>query len=322
VPPTTERPIAIYYEHPDWFRPLFAELDRRGVPYVRLNAANHRFDATDGRPSYSLLFNRMSPSAYLRGHGNAIFYTLHYLAYLKRHGVRVINGYDAYVTETSKALQLSLLEHLGLPYPKAVVINHSAQALEATRGLQFPVVVKPNIGGSGAGVQRFDTPERLEDATRGRGGTLDLGIDQTGLVQEYIPAEQQRIVRVEVLGGRYLYAIRIYTPGDSFNLCPADVCQTVGGAQLVRAACPVDAPQNNLRVEGYTPPAEIADQVERIMRAAQIDVGGVEYMIDARDGRLYYYDINALSNFVADAPRVVGFDPFAPLVDFLEREAE
>jgi hypothetical protein len=322
VPPTAERPIAIYYEHPDWFRPLFAELDRRGVPYVRLNAANHRFDATDGRPSYSLLFNRMSPSAYLRGHGNAIFYTLHYLAYLKRHGVRVINGYDAYVTETSKALQLSLLEHLGLPYPKAVVINHSAQALEATRGLQFPVVVKPNIGGSGAGVQRFDTPERLEDATRGRGGTLDLGIDQTGLVQEYIPAEQQRIVRVEVLGGRYLYAIRIYTPGDSFNLCPADVCQTVGGAQLVRAACPVDAPQNNLRVEGYTPPAEIADQVERIMRAAQIDVGGVEYMIDARDGRLYYYDINALSNFVADAPRVVGFDPFAPLVDFLEREAE
>lgn len=322
MPPTTERPIAIYYEHPDWFRPLFAELDRRGVPYVRLNAANHRFDATDGWPAYSLLFNRMSPSAYLRGHGNAIFYTLHYLAYLKRHGVRVINGYDAYVTETSKALQLSLLEHLGLPYPKAVVINHAAQALEATRGLQFPVVVKPNIGGSGAGVQRFDTPERLEDATRGRGGTLDLGIDQTGLVQEYIPAEQRRIVRVEVLGGRYLYAIRIYTPGDSFNLCPADVCQTVGGAQLVRAACPVDAPQNNLRVEGYTPPAEIADQVERIMRAAQIDVGGVEYMIDARDGRLYYYDINALSNFVADAPRVVGFDPFAPLVDFLEREAE
>src|SRR5207248_3234692 len=116
---TTERPIAIYYEHPDWFRPLFQELDRRRVPYVRVDAADHRFDAGDGRPPYSLVFNRMSPSAYLRGHGNAIFYTLHYLAYLKRHEVRVINGYDAYVTETSKALQLSLLHHLGLPYPRA-----------------------------------------------------------------------------------------------------------------------------------------------------------------------------------------------------------
>jgi hypothetical protein len=57
------------------------------------------------------------------------------------------------------------------------------------------------------------------------------------------------------------------------------------------------------------------------MEAAKIDVGGVEYLIDARDGQLYYYDINALSNFVADAPRVVGFDPTARLVDYLERKA-
>jgi len=320
VSATAERPIAIYFEHPDWFRPLFHELDRRGVPYVRLDAASHRFDAADGRPPYSLLFNRMSPSAYLRGHGNAIFYTLHYLAYLKSQGVRVINGYDAYVTETSKALQLSLLQRLGLPYPRARVINHASQVAEAARGLRFPLLVKPNIGGSGAGVRRFETPEGLEQAARA--GTLDLGIDHTALVQEYIPAAEQRIVRVEVLGGRYLYAIRIYTPGDSFNLCPADVCQTVEGAELVRAACPVDAPKNNLRVEGYRPPAEIVDQVECIMRAAHIDVGGVEYLIDARDGQLYYYDINALSNFVADAPRVVGFDPFARLVTYLEREAD
>ena len=317
---TPQRPIAIYYEHPDWFRPLFQELDRRGVPYVRLDAARHRFEAGDGRPSYSLVFNRMSPSAYLRGHGNAIFYTLHYLAYLKRHGVRVINDYDAYVTETSKALQLSLLRELGLPYPQARVINHAAEAPEAARGLRFPLVVKPNIGGSGAGVRRFETVEDLERAVRA--GALELGIDHTALVQEYIPAEEGRIVRVEVLGGRYLYAIRIYTPGDSFNLCPADVCQTVGGAELVRAACPVDAPKNDLRVEGYQPPPEIVAQVEGIMRAAHIDVGGVEYLIDARDGRRYYYDINALSNFVADAPRVVGFDPFARLVDYLEREAQ
>src|SRR5204863_6936544 len=172
---TSERPIAIYYEHPDWFRPLFQELDRRRVPYVRLDAASHRFDAGDGRPPYSLVFNRMSPSAYLRGHGNAIFYTLHYLAYLERHGVRVVNGYDAYVTETSKALQLSLLERLGLPYPPARVINHPALAPGAARGLRFPVVVKPNIGGSGAGVRRFETPEGLEQAAHT--GALELGID-------------------------------------------------------------------------------------------------------------------------------------------------
>jgi hypothetical protein len=96
----------------------------------------------------------------------------------------------------------------------------------------------------------------------------------------------------------------------------------VDGAELTRSACALDAPKNRLRVEGYTPPAEIIQQVERIMAAAGIEVGGIEYMIDERDGQLYFYDINALSNFVADAPQVIGFDPFARLVDYLEQEAQ
>ncbi|CAN5620424.1 hypothetical protein BH23GEM3_BH23GEM3_22350 [soil metagenome] len=319
IPISADRPLAIYHEHPDWFRPLFAELDRRGTPYVKLDAGSHRYDTADTEPQYSLVFNRMSPSAYLRGNGNAIFYTLSYLAHLKATGVRVINGYDAFVTETSKAYQLTLLETLGLPYPKARVINHADQAPAAAEGLRFPVAVKPNIGGSGAGVRRFDSPDTLRRAAAA--GELDPGIDSTALVQEFIPAEESRIVRVEVLGGRFLYGIRIYTPGDSFDLCPADVCQRVDGAELERSACALDAPKNRLRVEGYTPPREIIEQVERVMAAAHIDVGGIEYMIDSRDGQLYFYDINALSNFVADAPRVIGFDPFARLADYLEQEA-
>jgi hypothetical protein len=140
-------------------------------------------------------------------------------------------------------------------------------------------------------------------------------------VQEFIPGRGGHITRVEVLGGRYLYAINVYSTGESFNLCPADICQSTDGTELARAACPADAPKNNLRVEGYTPPPEVIADVERIMAAAGIDVGGVEYIVDNRDGRRYYYDINALSNFVADAPRVIGFDPFARLADFLEAEA-
>jgi hypothetical protein len=56
------------------------------------------------------------------------------------------------------------------------------------------------------------------------------------------------------------------------------------------------------------------------MAAAGIDIGGVEYVVDDRDGQRYYYDINALSNFVADAPRVIGFDPFERLGDYLEAQ--
>jgi len=65
----------------------------------------------------------------------------------------------------------------------------------------------------------------------------------------------------------------------------------------------------------------VIDAVERIFGTAGIDVGGAEYMIDDRDGRLVYYDVNALSNFVADARNVIGFDPFESLVDYLEMRA-
>jgi hypothetical protein len=316
---TSNRPLAVYYEHPDWFRPLFGELDRRGVPYERLQAAEHSYDPADWALRYGLVFNRMSPSAYLRDHTSALFYTLQMLAHLEQTGVRVVNGAQAYRMELSKALQLTLLKSLGLPAPAARVIHDPCQAPEAARELRFPVVIKPNVGGSGAGVRRFETPSALAEAAGA--GTLDLGPDRTALVQEFIPARDGFITRVETLGGQYLYAIRVHASGDTFNLCPADACQTTDGSTLVRSACPVDAPDLGLRVEGTTPPPEVIAAVERIVRAARIDVGGVEYMTDARDGRLYYYDVNALSNFVADAPRVVGFDPFARLVDYLVREA-
>jgi hypothetical protein len=313
------RPIAIYHEHPDWFRPLFAELDRRGVPYVRIDARRHQYDTASKDGEFALVFNRMSPSAYLRGHGQGIFYTLSYLAHLEQLGVRVINGVRAFTVEISKALQLSLLESLGLPYPCTRVINHPSEAVAAAHHLRFPVVLKPNIGGSGAGVARFDRPEELGRAAAE--GRLHLGIDHTALVQEHIPARGGHITRVEVLNGKFLYAIRVFLSGEDYNLCPADICQTTGGVELQRAACPAEAPKTGLKVEGYTPPSEIIAQAERIMQAAGIEVGGVEYILDDRDGRLLYYDINALSNFVADAPRVVGFDPYAPLADYLIQEA-
>ena len=318
-------PIAIFYEQPNWFKPLFAELDRRGAPYVALSAVEHTYSPADHPEQlYSLVFNRMSPSAWNRDHGDQIFYTLGFLEHLESRGVRVLNGLAAYRSELSKAGQLSLLDSLGLPYPKARVIHRASQAVEAARDLRFPVVVKPNIGGSGAGVKRFDHISQLEAAAAHAAGhpdALAFGLDATALVQEFIPAQDQHIVRVEVLNGKFLYAIKVHLTGESFDLCPADICRTTTGVDLDRAACALDAPKSGVTVEAYTPPPEVIADVERIMAASQIDIGGVEYITDERDGMRYYYDTNALSNFVADGKNVVGFDPFVRLVDWLETEA-
>lgn len=314
------QPIAIYYEHPDWFRPLFAELDRRGVPYVRLDAASHGYDPTERTVPYALVFNRASPSAYTRGHRQATFYTLQWLRHLARLGVTVVNGAPAYEMDISKARQLEAIVGLGLPYPATRIANSAAAVVEAAHGLRYPVLVKANVGGAGAGIERFDDPLLLEAAARA--DALEFGVDGVMLVQEMAPLRGGHITRVEVLGGRYLYAINVFPAQDSlFNLCPADVCQTTDGKALSRSACALDAPKTGLRVERVDPPAAIIAEVERIAREVGLDVGGIEYLVDDRDGRHYYYDVNALSNFVADARRVVGFDPHERLVDYLVERA-
>jgi hypothetical protein len=175
--------------------------------------------------------------------------------------------------------------------------------------------LKANIGGSGAGIVRFDSKEAIFQAARDQG--LDFGIDHTALVQEYVPARGGHIVRVELLGGKFLYAIEVYTSGESFNLCPADICQRSDGVELVRSACPIDAPKTGLKVQACRPSDQVIAACEAIMAEAKIDVGGIELMTDDRDGSVVYYDINALSNFVADPVNVIGFDPFSRLADYL-----
>lgn len=309
-------PIAIYHEHPDWFKPLFAELEKRGMPYVRLNPAAHQFAIEAPAPDYSLFFNRMSPSAYLREGTQGIFYTLNYLKHLEYHHVPTVNGYRAFTYETSKALQLELMQSLGIKYPKARVVNHASQLVAAAAGLRFPVVVKANIGGSGAGITKYQTLEDLKAAANA--GDMSFGVDHTALLQEFIPARGGYITRVETLGGKFLYAIRVFLTGDTFNLCPADICQTSSGVELVRNACAIEAPKNGLKVEGYTPPPAVIKAVETIVQQSGIDAGGIEYIVDDRDGEILYYDVNALSNFVADAVNVIGFNPHERLVDYLE----
>ncbi len=296
----SEKPIAVLYEHPQWFEPLFSELDRRNVPYVREFVPDHFYDPSLRECPYALVVNRVSAYPSGGAHPQVVLYIQQYLAYLESIGAEVVNGYHSYLIGASKAMQLAIFERLGLHYPRARVFHHSRQALQAASGLTFPILVKPNIGGSGVGIGRFEDLDELALAVEA--GTLDLGIDHTGLVQECLPATGRQIIRVEILGDQLLYAIRLPMAADSFNYCPADGCN-------------VENP--DLSVEAFSPPSEIVEEVKQILAASRADLGSVEYLVSERDGRAYYYDINPLSNFVADAPSVIGFDPIVSFVDFI-----
>ena len=291
--------LAIFYEHPAWFEPLFAALDRRGFDWTRIHAGDHVFDTGPGAPPAPLIFNRIGMSAFLRETEHPIFYARTLFEHWEAQGARVVNG-AALDVDTSKGRQISLIRRLGYGAPETRMVHRAADLPRAAEGMRFPLLVKPDIGGSGAGIQRFDTPEELSDAVAA--GTVYMGINSCALVQEHAPPRGGRIVRVETLNGRYLYACSVETGG--FDLCLADVCM-------------IAPSKASIQIEAVTPPAEVIAAAERIAQASQIDVGGVEYLVDDRDGTVKFYDINALSNFVADPVRVLGFDPHDRLIDYL-----
>ena len=75
-------------------------------------------------------------------------------------------------------------------------------------------------------------------------------------------------------------------------------------------------------VEFYPYPGVPRDAVQvatSIVRAARLDVGGIEYL-ETPDGRRVFYDINANSNLRPSVAAAFGFDPFERVVDYLERQ--
>ncbi|MGH7391465.1 MAG: ATP-grasp domain-containing protein [Candidatus Rokuibacteriota bacterium] len=308
-------PIGILDEHPEWSRRLMTELTRRRLPFEKIDPSSHGYDPSDRQRRYSVIVNRTSPSSHRRGHGNVLFYAEPLLAHYEAIGVPVINPVAAWRYEKSKALQIGLFERLGVRYPRTVVVNHREQLRKFAADFRFPVLFKPNVGGSGAGIVRFDSRAALETAA----GEVNFGPDGTALLQDHVEPADGAIVRVEVLDGEYLYGIRIVRRAEDFNLCPADLCvTTLPSVEL--AACPAES-RPALEVTRFDVPDEAIEDACRITRAAGIDVGGVEYLEGRVDGHRYFYDVNATSNFVADAPAVLGFDPFPSFADFIVRVA-
>lgn len=309
--------LAVLFEHPEWQKPLFEALERRGIRYLPVDLKKAAFSDTDA-PFAPVYFNQASPSAYVRGNTRAVPYALAYMRALEIRGVRVLNGVDAFALEISKTAQAALLRQLGVPAPRAWTFN-SLDAIRArSHELRFPVLLKPEQGGSGARIVLVESLADLESLlTQHPEHWLP---DNLLLLQEYFPTDPAKgIVRMEFLGGELLYAMRVISHGR-FNLCPAPVCNPEDGEAEV---CEVPAEQTDAPPVEFYPYPEVPLQAvawgKRIVAAGKLDVGGIEYF-ETQDGRLIFYDINANSNLRPSIGQSFGFDPFERVVDFLVRE--
>lgn len=305
--------LVVLFEHPEWQKPLFAALDRRGVRYGVLDLKRAAFDP-NSIPDAALYFNQASPSAYARDNTRAVPFALSLMRTLELSGARVLNGSRAFLLELSKSTQIALLGTLGIPHPRSLTFNDPEAALSQWTG-GWPALLKPEQGGSGARMFLLHSADELSRLLREQ-PSLWLP-DNLLLLQEYFPVDAARgIVRMEFLGGRLLYAMRVISHG-AFNLCPSETCHPEGGAESSHCEIPTQPTASPVEFHPYADvPIAAVEAGERIMRTGGLDVGGIEYL-EAVDGRRVFYDVNANSNLRAPIGKAFGFDPFERVVDYL-----
>src|SRR5580658_1943309 len=308
--------LVVLFEHPEWQKPLWAALERRGVRYAALDLKRAAFDP-DAVPEAALYFNQASPSAYLRGNTRAVPLALSLMRSLELGGARVLNGSRAFLLELSKSAQAALLRSLEIPHPRSLAFNDPEMALAHWTG-GWPALLKPEQGGSGARMFLLHSADELRKLLRDQ-PSLWLP-DDLLLLQEYFPVDAaQGIVRMEFLGGKLLYAMRVVSHG-AFNLCPSEACNPEDGGES-QCAIPEQAPAKPVEFYPYREvPTAAVEMGERIMAGGGLDVGGIEYL-EAADGRRIFYDINANSNLRGPIGQAFGFDPFERVVDYLRAAA-
>ena len=308
--------LVVLFEHPEWQKPLFSALERRSVRFGRFDLKRGSFDP-DRVPEARLYFNQASPSAYVRGNSRAVPLALSFMRSLELGGARVLNGSRAFALELSKSTQAALMRQLDIPHPRTLAFN-DVEAAIAEWGDRWPALLKPEQGGSGARMYLLHSADELARTLHDR---PELWLpDNLLTLQEYVPIDvSQGIIRMEFLNGELLYAMRVISHG-AFNLCPSEVCNPEDGSSQceVPAAMPV-RPVEFFPYHGV--PDAAVEAGKRLMAAGGLDVGGIEYL-EAPDGRMLFYDVNANSNLRAPIARSFGFDPFERVVDFLIAQME
>jgi hypothetical protein len=282
--------IYVIHENDAWVEPLRAAFDEAGLPFAEWFIDDGTLDLAQAPPA-GVFYNRMSASSHTRGHRYAAELTGGVLAWLESHRRRVINGGRALQLEISKMAQYAALARYGIRVPRTIAAVGRDAIVQAARTMPGRFITKHNRAGKGLGVRLFDVVAALERYVDG--DAFEAPVDGVTLVQQYIEAPEPFITRVEFIGGKLLYAVRVDT-SLGFELCPADACR------IDELACPVGetpvvlaAPRFRV-VDGFSHP--IGDRYLRFLADNDIGIAGIEFITDA-DGEIYTYDVNTNTNY-------------------------
>ena len=289
-------PVHVLYENPAWVPPLREALAREGFG-VRLVHVNEGLLDPSAAPPAGIWMNRISPSSHTRGHVHTVELARQLLYWLESHGRRVVNGLGAFELEMSKLRQDLVLRRYGIRTPRTVLAVGREPLLAAAATFGGPFITKHDQGGKGLGIRLFHSARELE-AHLDAGG-FDAGPGARVILQEYVSAPEPFITRVEIVGGRLLFAMRSSTAAG-FELCPSDACNP-----MPLEACP--AGPGLFSPSPVTEDDPLVQSYIRLCNEEGIEIAGIEFVEDAR-GRRYTYDINGTTNYNQALGARIGVD--------------
>jgi len=312
--------VHILYENPAWLPPLQAALDAEGFPYELHHVWRGSIDPRE-EPPPGIWWNRMSPSSHTRGHNESVGLAREILAWLESWGRWVLNGSHALELEVSKLRQELALRRYGIRSPRTYLANSRESLLELSKKFDGPFITKHNQGGKGLGIHLFESSEQL--ASYLDSSEFDPGPNGQIILQQYIQPKDERITRVEIVGGSFLFAMHSSTAGG-FQLCPSDACQIPAQAP---ALCPVDGDTSGPEFPELPSKFQLADidasdpLVGRLIALCVgegLDQAGIEFVEDSKGDR-WVYDINGTTNYNSAVERAAGLDGMRETASYLKR---
>ena len=299
--------IYVIHENDAWVEPLREAFDELSLPFQEWFLAEGLLDFS-ATPPEGVFYNRISASSHTRGHRYAPEYAACVLAWLERHRRRVVNNGRALQLEMSKIAQYAALDEFSIRTPHTMAAVGADHIIAAARSMRGSFVTKHNRAGTGLRVRLFHDVASLESYVRS--SAFEESVDGVTLVQEYIRAPDPFITRVEFVGGRFLYAVRVETT-LGLEIGSTDVREAGG------ATSPAGESPRFQVLEDYRPP--IVERYQRFLAANGIEIAGIEFLTDA-SGEVYTYDVNTNTNYNPAAEAEAGKHGMKAIAKYLGRE--
>jgi gamma-F420-2:alpha-L-glutamate ligase len=140
------------------------------------------------------------------------YFTRSVMRQIEKFGIPVYNDADSISRVSDKLLTSQLLVKENLPIPKTILVNGDVDVELIEKEIGFPCVVKATSGSKGKTVHLCQTKK---DFTSLMSLLSSISLKKTMIIQEFVDAQPGTDLRVWVIGGKTVVAMkRTGTEGD------------------------------------------------------------------------------------------------------------